>query len=115
MVGSEEEALSFAALPGRCLRQLPTAKKKKKERKQLELEGRQRTLCGVLRTFLGGFCGDAVVSPDPAVPSCWAAKGDVAAEDWWSFLYRKRLVLGEAGVAGRGESGPKSSARRRRE
>lgn len=87
------------------------------------IERRQKivlhTLCGVLGTFLGGFCGDAVGSPDPAVQSWWAAaKGEVAAE--WSFLNLKRLVLGDAGPgevagAGPGESGPKSSARRRRE
>lgn len=79
------------------------------------------TLCGVLGTFLGGFCGDGA-SPDPPVQSWCAAaalaKGEVGAE--WSFLKRKRLVLGEAeaaevAVVGLGESGPKSSARRRRE
>ena len=79
------------------------------------------TLCGVLGTFLGGFCGDGA-SPEPAVQSWCAAaaalaKGEVGAE--WSFLKRKRLVLGEAGAAkvavvGLDESGPKSSARRRR-
>ena len=80
------------------------------------------TLCGVLGTFLGGFCGDGA-SPEPAVQSWCAAaaalaKGEVGAE--WSFLKRKRLVLGDAdaaevAVVGLGESGPKSSARRRRE
>jgi hypothetical protein len=77
------------------------------------------TLCGVLGTFLGGFCDDGA-SPEPAVRAAAAAlaKGEVGAE--WSFLKRKRLVLGEAeaaevAVVGLGESGPKSSARRRRE